>query len=217
MLKTRHLYLIFIPAIAIVLFVFLIRVIQYEPLLPYSLDEINNTDNNEKESLVVLFEDDPLLGKKKAPRTLIVFEDFGCESCATLSENLNELLVTYPDDVKVIWKMLPVTRFPIPTDLAHEYAYCANSQNKFEKFKDLAFANRDNLSEITLKTISAQIELNPKKLEACLVSPEVTSYFEKTEDLAQMLNIQAVPTVFYKNTQIQPPDTLLGWQVFLGL
>ena len=214
MIKTRQYFLIFIPAITIVVFVFLIRVIQYKPLLPYSLDDLANTDT---ENIVVLFEDDPILGKKRASRTLVVFEDFGCESCVALNMSLNELLDTYPDDIKVIWKMLPVTLFPIPTDLAHEYAYCANEQDKFAEFKELAFTNKNNLSEEILKIISEEIELNSKKLNTCLTSPEVASYFSKTEDLAHMLNIQAVPTVFYNNNQIQPPDTILGWQVFLGL
>ncbi|MEK7084106.1 MAG: thioredoxin domain-containing protein, partial [Patescibacteria group bacterium] len=128
MLKTRHIIFIFLPAILIAGFALFIQIVQYR--------SANEAENPETASIQIpVFPDDPILGDKKAGITVIAFEDFGCPGCKDQSDIFNELLDKYPGKIKIIWKGLPVTRFPFSTRRTNEYAFCANRQGKFSAFK----------------------------------------------------------------------------------
>lgn len=215
MLKTKKIILVFIPAIFLLGIIFTIQLIKYEPLYPK-----NNNDEgqNSEEGLIPLFPDDPIIGNKKAPITIIGFEDFGCPACKINLEVIDELIKKYPKNIKFVWKGLAVNRFPYSSEKAQSYAYCANQQGFFAEFKKFAFANNENLSEGILKTIVSQIDgLDKNKFNECLESDTLDTYFKNTELLAKVLNIQSVPTIFVNNKQIEPPGILEGWETFLKL
>lgn len=216
-MKTHKLILVLIPAILIAILALFIRFIQYEPLVPQELIDKGQGNNQANGIQIPIYPDDPILGNKKAPITLIAFEDFGCEHCSVLSSVFDQLLEAYPDKVKIIWKGLSVAKFPYSTEAAHQYAFCANRQGKFAEFSKFAFANYNQLTKTTLDAISANIKLNEKKLLECLTDAEMMEYNTKNEMLGMALNIQAVPTVFLNNKQISPPADLTGWQAVLGL
>ena len=207
--------MIFLPAILIVSFAFFIRVIQYEPLYPKQKKD--KGQSNEQITQIPIYPGDPILGNKKAATTIMVFEDFGCEACAEQMETLRLLIEEHPKQVKIVWKSLPVTRIPISSEMAHQYGYCANKQNKFSAFEKLVFDNNFDLSEGQLVSLAESAELNEKKLKECLVSTEMQNYQELTNQLARALNIQSVPAVFLNHVQIQPPDSLSSWEALLGL
>lgn len=212
-MKIKYLALIFIPAILIAALALFIRLIQYEPQFP---DE-TETQTAKTDLQIPIYPDDPVIGNKKASITLIAFEDFGCDGCKAQSTLFDSLMKKYPDKVKVIWKGLAATKFPFPTDLAHEHGFCANKQGKFKEFSQLAFTNSDNLSQTILNAIAKEINLEEKKLTDCLASGEAKAYMAKNEQLGLALNIQSVPTFFLNNKQINPPQILEGWEAVLGL
>lgn len=214
MIKTKHIFLILIPAILVVIFALFIRFLQYIPT-----DSIGEKDEQKQEQLnqIPIYPDDPIIGNKKAPISLIIFDDLGCSACQKQNIILEQLLEKYPDKIKIIWKSLPITQIPFPSKQAHEYAFCANKQNKFDEFKKIAFVNKDNLSSKTLQVIAEKIELDTKKLNSCLNSGQADTYITTTEELARVFNIQAIPTVFLNNIQIKYPETLAGWEELLGL
>lgn len=214
MLKTRHIFLIFIPALLLGFLALFIRVIQYEPLFPKNEEKGVDT----KAQLVVpLFESDPILGDKRAPLTVIAFEDFGCEACRGQDGLISALLEQYPKKVKFVWKSLPVTKFPYPTDRAARYGFCADEQNQFAEFKQFAFANAENLSEAGLAQITEAMKLDKNKLTRCLNSQDVEAYMTKNQQLALLLNVQAVPTFFIDNVQISTPQSIDQWKAVLNL
>ncbi|MFH1946675.1 MAG: thioredoxin domain-containing protein [Candidatus Magasanikbacteria bacterium] len=212
--KTKTLILIFIPALLIAGFALFIRVIQYEPLYPKITNTLKNNGNN---FTVPIYPEDPIIGNKKAPQTIIVFEDFACEGCNIQFTLLEQIMTKYPNKLKIIWKGLPVSQFPYSSELAHRYSLCANEQDKFTEFYKFAFTNGDNLSEEILNIINEQIDINPKKLATCLESGRADSHISKTEQLGMVLNIQAVPTIFINNKQVESPSTVEGWETLLNL
>ena len=211
--KTKTLILIFIPALLIAGFALFIRVIQYEPLYP----KVSSIKNNNNNFTIPIYPEDPIIGNKKAPLTIIAFEDFACPGCRLQFTLLEKLLEKHPSKLKIIWKGLPVSQFPQPSETAHNYAFCANEQEKFTEFYKFAFTNNTNLSEEVLNIIIGQIDLNQKKFDTCLESNRAQIHIDKTEQLGMVLNIQAVPTVFIKNKQVESPTTLEGWETLLKL
>ncbi len=212
-MDTKKLLLIFIPALLFVLLGFAFRVYQYEPLIPNK----KNTQEEKKLDLVPLLAEDPIIGEKKAPITIVAFEDLACGGCRAQSEIFDALIAQYPGKIKIIWKLLNVTTFPHNTELAHDYAFCAHEQGKFVEFKKAAFANSTNLSENILKTIVSSSGLNEKKFLACLATDRPKQYREKNHAIASLLHIQAVPALFMDNKQIQTPATIEHWKTLLNL
>ncbi len=216
MIKTKYILIIFIPAILIAGIALFTRVIQYEPLYP-DIEEYEEVQKEKGKLQIPIYPEDPILGYIKAPKTIIVFEDFGCEGCKSQFVTLEKLIAKHPKKIKIIWKGLPVTKFPHPSNLSHEYAHCANKQEKFEEYTQLAFTNSHNLSKEILDMIIEQIDLNEKKFNTCIESMEAKLHIMKTEQLGVLLNIQSVPTVFVDNKQIESPQYLESWESVLGL
>ena len=213
MIKTKNIIIIFIPALLILGIAIFIRILQYQSIKPSPiLEEEQNT-----ELQIPILSNDPILGNKKAPISIMVFEDFGCEGCRQQMTILEKLLEKHEGKVKIIWKGLPVARFPYSSQSAHEHAFCANQQENFAKFEQLAFSNSNNLSAEILNRIVDEIGLNKNKLQKCLNSGEAQAYIKQTESLGLYLNIQSVPSIFIDNKQIQPPQILEGWETLLGL
>lgn len=217
MIKTTHLILIFIPAIIIVALAFFIRVVQYRPLYPKPAPATDVQTPAASSVFVPTFPDDPILGEKRAGKTIIAFEDLLCERCREQIKIYDELITAYPGRVKVIIKALPVTRFPFSSTQAHAYAYCANQQSTWSVFAKKVIAQEGPLDLNALQILAKAVDLDETRLTACLQSGQPEAYQKKVEELAESLGIRAVPAVFVENQLIQEPTTIEGWKELLGL
>ncbi len=211
MIKTKHILFIFLPALLVVTATFFIRAIQYEPLFP------EQQDSTDQGFAVPIFPEDPVIGERSAPITLIAFEDLGCDACRHQDRILEDVMQRHPGKIKLIWKSFPVTRFPINSENAHLHAFCAHDQNKFEAFKEFAFVNSSNLNQQTLGIIAQEVDLNERKQNSCLESDRPQAYLARNKQLATLLNIGSVPTFFLENKQIPAPQTAEGWIALLNL
>jgi protein-disulfide isomerase len=213
-LTTKHLMSVFIPAIALGVLILAITIKQYQPLYPSTPAAAPQSPTTLQ--TIPLLPDDPILGNKKAGHTIIIFGDFGCESCHTQMALLEELLQTSGQKMKIVWKGLPATRIPYPSDTAHLYAYCVNKHNKFLPFADSVFSSIDNLLPTNLDALVTAQGLSDSEIKSCSSGSEAKQYMTDTQSIAQNLNIQAVPTIFLDNIQIQPPTTIEGWQALVS-
>ncbi|MFH1286421.1 MAG: thioredoxin domain-containing protein [Candidatus Magasanikbacteria bacterium] len=215
MLKNRHIFFAFFPGLIIAGFGLFFLILQYEPLYPK--ENPNDNKNLEEMSLVPILPADPILGNRKASKTIIVFEDFSCSACADQSKVLDQLLEKYSDQIKIIWKPLSVHKFPISSEPAHVFAYCSQAQGKFREFSSYAFTNGDNLQQTTLEAIAKKIELDENMLKECLSSQEPVDYLRANEQIAKILQIQSVPAVFVDGKQVPSPAYLSAWETVLSL
>lgn len=216
MIKPRHIFLLFTPVLLLTAVIFFVRFVQYRPLYPKA-EDYQPPATAEADFKIPIYEHDPIIGDKKAPKTVIVFADFACGHCAEQFTLFAELLDAYPQKIKIIWKGLPVVKFPLSSILAHHYGFCLREQGKFADFYPLAFNNYADLSQPVLDLLVAEIKADDKKLKQCLSSSRPADYVMLNENLARFLNIQAVPTVFINNKQVEPPALLEGWTALLGL
>jgi len=213
MIQSRHIFLGILPALILVIGIFSFRFLQYNALFGNN----ENTTQATTLDLIPILPDDPIIGSSNAPHTIVVFEDLACTGCRAQDAILKDVDTKHPGKIKIIWKGLPVIPFPYTSEPAHEYAFCANKQGRFEEFKDFAFANYDNLSRATITTIVQEMKFDEDKLNTCLNSGEATTYINKIRTLAELLHIQSVPTVFLENEQIITPTSVEEWEVVLGL
>jgi protein-disulfide isomerase len=135
---------------------------------------------------------DPVLGDRKATLTVFEFSDFGCEHCAAMVPILNNL-VERNEHVRVIWKDVPVTRFPTPSEDAHIAARCAQQQGAFWGYHDELFANQGGFSEVTFFQIADDLELNEDRFRTCLEEKTPLPLIETNVELAQSLALDGTP------------------------
>ncbi len=214
-LSTKKILYVFIPALLLGALALFIEIIRYEPQYPKIT--ISDTPTSTGKIIIPILQDDPVIGERKAPITIIAFEDFSCPACKVQHELLTRLQTEIPHKIKVIWKGLPVNDFPYPATDALTYGFCANKQNKFDTFASYAYANQDNLSIATLSLIATEAKLDTSKLSSCLSSAESSTHIELTKNIAKLMHVQSVPTFFIDNTQIKTPTSFEEWKQMLKL
>ncbi len=216
MANTKHILLALIPAVLFLGAIVWFEASSYRSLFSGPVTQTQPSENKELD-IVPILPNDPLLGDPRAPNTIIAFEDYGCHGCAAQEPMLQELFDTYPTQLKLIWKGLPINRLPNNTERAHEYAFCAEEQALFTQFKSHAFANSTDLSVSVLNTIATNIHMDLDALTACLTSGRAAQKNEEVKAIAKILGIQTVPTFFVNGTQIATPSSVAAWKTVLGL
>jgi len=96
-----------------------------------------------------LYEDprDSYIGQKDAKVTIIEFFDYNCGFCKKSAGWVEKVIKTYPKDVKIIFKELPILDSRTKTSkIAAKAAIAANKQGKFAEIH-FALMNERSISE----------------------------------------------------------------------
>jgi protein-disulfide isomerase len=112
--------------------------------------------------------DNPSRGAAGAPVTIVEYGDFGCPSCKAWHQAgvIDQILATYGDRVRFIWRDLPVITAQSPK--AAEAAQCAYDQRRFWDYHDLLFERAPRLGTRDLKSYAAELGLDQASFEECL-------------------------------------------------
>lgn len=130
---------------------------------------------------VASVDDDPVLGDKNAPVTIVEFSDYECPFCKRhFDDTLPQLIENYVDTgkVKIVYRDLPLSfHDPMATKEAVA-ANCAREQggdSKYFEYHDEIFtrtiSNGNGLSEADLTTIATDVGLNLSSFDTCLTDP----------------------------------------------
>jgi protein-disulfide isomerase len=134
----------------------------------------------------------PSIGSPQAIVTIIEFSDFQCPYCRATQEVLKQIRKTYPAEVKLIFKHLPLEIHAEAFSSA-EAAFCANEQGGFWKFHDALFT-ADDLSVQSLNRLAVEQGLDSAKFKACLVSETAKAAIQQDLREAKQLGINGTPT-----------------------
>lgn len=109
----------------------------------------------------------PTLGPSNASITIIEFGDFQCPYCKASFSIIRRVLNEYPDDVRLIYRHLPLTNVhPLAMDLAHA-SMCAHEQGKFWAFHDRLFQFQDSVSANNIEEQAVAAGLNIERFRKC--------------------------------------------------
>jgi protein-disulfide isomerase len=114
-----------------------------------------------------LIEDAPMKGAKDAKVTIVTWSDFQCPFCGRVEPTLAKVMETYPKDVRIAFKQLPLP-FHDKAHLAAEAALAAKEQGKFWEMHDKMFENQRALDRADLEKYAAELGLNMVKFKAAL-------------------------------------------------
>ena len=105
--------------------------------------------------------------------TMVVFSDFQCPYCARATPAVKEHRDAYPNDVRIVWKHLPLPFHPnaMPAALAAEAAREQGGAPKFWAMHDKLFANQAALSEATYEQYARELGLDQARFKKDLADP----------------------------------------------
>lgn len=142
-------------------------------------------------------ENRPFMGPKTAKVTIVEFSDFECPYCARGYHTVKEVLKEYPNDVRVLFKHLPLDFHPKALPAAKYFeAIAIQDQEKAIKYHDTVFQNQDKLrgeGEAYLKKVAKDLGVNMKKLETDVASAEVMKKIQADIDEAKSFEISGTP------------------------
>jgi protein-disulfide isomerase len=142
---------------------------------------------------------DPTDGPADAPVTLVVFSDFQCPFCRKLTLILTELRLDYGDELRVVWKDLPLSHMhphALPAALLAREAYAKGGSQAFWRVHDALFNAQPEFSDERLGRLAERFELSWPPLS------QHQSAIDRTYEQVQALNIRSTPTTFVNGRPI---------------
>ena len=140
------------------------------------------------EQLIDLAEDvdpgrDHIRGALDAPVTLVEYGDFECPYCGQAEPAIRELLADWGDDLRYVFRHLPLSDVHPWAQLAAEAAEGAGAQGEFWEMHDLLLAHQGELTPRHLRGYARQLELDVerfaeelrRRVHAARVSEDVAS------------------------------------------
>ena len=142
-------------------------------------------------------DDDPALGKADAPITIIEFSDFECPYCQRwYTEVYKNLLETYPDTVRFVYRDFPLTSIHPNAQPAAEAANCAYEQGAFFEFHDKLFSMELGLNPDAYQQYASQLGLDVEKFSQCVEERRYQQEVEADLEYAANLGVNSTPTFF---------------------
>jgi protein-disulfide isomerase len=135
----------------------------------------------------------PSKGPADARVTIIEFSDFECPFCSRALPVLEEVMALYPDDVRLVYRHLPLERIHARARPAAEASLCADEQGKFWAYHDLLFANARALSDDDLKKYAEDSELDVAAWSQCMEDDRTNARIDADLEAGQAVGVTGTP------------------------
>ena len=118
-----------------------------------------------REQLVDLADDvdparDHVRGSDDALVTLLEYGDYECPYCGQAEVVVRELLASFGDDLRYVWRHLPLNDVHPHAELAAEAAEAAAGQGRFWEMHDELLAHQDRLEPVDLMRYARELGLD---------------------------------------------------------
>ena len=154
----------------------------------------------------------PAKGPTSAPIEMIEFSDFQCPFCMQANPTVTQVLNTYGDRIRFVYRHYPLANHPNARPAA-EAAECASEQDKFWPYHDRLFANSGRLADSDLKEAAAQVGLDSGRFNNCFDSRKYTAQVDADIHDGNEAGVSATPAFFINGrllTGAQPFEAFKG-------
>jgi protein-disulfide isomerase len=136
----------------------------------------------------------PSKGPEKAKVTIVEFSDFQCPYCIKAEDTVKQVLATYGDKVRFVYRDYPLPGHPLAPKAA-EAAHCAADQNKYWEMHEKLFASRE-LEVPQLKKHAKELGLDAAKFDQCLDSGSKAAVVEANREAGNKAGVSGTPAFF---------------------
>jgi Na+/H+ antiporter NhaA len=141
-------------------------------------------------------ERDHIRGDPDAPVTLIEYGDFECPYCGMAEPVVRALLAQLDDDLRYVWRHLPLSDVHEHAQLAAEAAEAAGAQGKFWEMHDLLLEHQDALRPRDLVGYAEQLGLDVDRFREELRRREHAPRVAEDVNDADASDVTGTPTFF---------------------
>ncbi len=151
----------------------------------------------------VSVDDDPSLGPADAPLTIIEFSDFQCPYCQRWhEETFPALMAAYPDQIRFVYRDLPVVGGGAIGSEAAQAANCAGDQDAYWEFHNLLFSGGLGLSQDAYRQYAVSLGLDAQALAECVETGFHEAEVNGDLQYALQLGVSSTPTFFVNGIAI---------------
>lgn len=150
---------------------------------------------------VTISSTDHVKGADSARITLIEYGDFECPYCARAHQALSELLPQYGDDVRLVYRHMPLADMHPDATPAAEAAEAAGAQGKFWEMHDALFASQQNLSDAAFQALAEDIGLDGAAFADSLQGGKYAEKVASDAASGRQAGAHRTPTFFINGVQ----------------
>ncbi len=144
----------------------------------------------------------PVRGASNAAVEVIEFSDFQCPFCQRANPVVEQVLKTYGNKIKFVYRHYPLPNHPNARPAA-EAAACAEAQGKFWEYHDQLFANASKLADADLKAHAAAVGLDATKFNACFDNRQQKPGVDADIAAADKAGVTGTPAFFINGRAIE--------------
>lgn len=134
-------------------------------------------------------------GRADAPVQIVEFSDFQCPFCSRAVPVVEQVMKTYGDDVRLVYRHLPLVRIHSRAQELAEASECAAEQGKFWPFHDVIFGRFGELDALDTDTIAQEAGVrDAKRFRECRESGKFRARVTEDTQAAESLGIGGTPT-----------------------
>ena len=135
----------------------------------------------------------PGRGPENARVTVVEFSDFQCPFCVRAKPVLDEVAKRHPNDVRIVYRHMPLDALHPRARASAEAAACAADGNKFWEYHDKLFANNRALGDPELRKYAAEVGLDAQAFDECVRTRRHKDVVEADEAEARKIGITGTP------------------------
>jgi protein-disulfide isomerase len=115
-------------------------------------------------------EHDHVLGPPDAPVTLVEYGDFECPYCRAAHYVVKNVLATLRDDMRFVFRHMPLTQIHPMAELAAEASEAAGAQGQFWQMHDALYENQPDLSPELITALAEGLGLDMERFTEDLLT-----------------------------------------------
>ena len=160
------------------------------------------------DDLVDLYDDvnpehDHIRGADDAPVTLVEYGDYQCPYCGQAEVVIRQLLDSFGDELRYVWRHLPLEDVHPNAQRAAEAAEAASAQGRFWAMHDTLLTHQDELSPRDLRRHAASVGLDVDRFAEDLRTREHAERVADDVRSADASGVTGTPTFFVNGQRHQ--------------
>ncbi len=141
-------------------------------------------------------ERDHIRGPDDAVVTLVEYGDFECPYCGRAEGAIRELLASFGDDVRYVWRHLPLNDVHPNAQIAAEASEAAAAQGNFWAMHDILLSHQDALRVADLRTYARELGMDVDRMIEELRSQEYLPRVSLDVASADESGVSGTPSFF---------------------
>jgi Na+/H+ antiporter NhaA len=141
-------------------------------------------------------ERDHVRGSEDAPVTLVEYGDFECPFCGQAEQVIRELLASFGDDVRYVWRHLPLNDVHPNAQVAAEASEAASAQGHFWEMHDTLLGHQGDLRASHIEAYAKEIGLDAERLITELHRRDYAGRVSEDVASADESGVSGTPTFF---------------------